>query len=320
MRASYSLGSLLSVFDVLSCVDAIRSPEPDTVWIPETWGVDSFSMMSTLSSRLSSRLGSSIVNIYSRSPTLIAMSAATVNSISQGRLLLGLGTSSLPIVEDLHGLKFEKPLLRMSEYIDIIRLALSGSKITFDGEFFHLKNFKLLTKPQNIPIYVAAINDKMVKLAWNKADGIIFYLRPLSELSASVDKLQKTRQIDVACQIITCVSDDAEKAIVRGKKTLAFYIAVGSIYRKFLSEHGYDVITCNIYDEYQRTGLSNIHELIPDSMLSDLAICGTPQTCLYQISRFTNAGITHPILQFNPVDNTRESFKLFSSTFSGELG
>ena len=183
MRIGCSLGSLLSVDQVLDCSKIISKTNLDSIWIPETWGMENFSMLSAVSNvTASQQIGSSIINIYSRSPTTIAMGAATVDALSNGRLILGLGTSSVPIVETFHGYKFEKPLQRMREYLEIIRLALSGAQINYSGIFFNLKNFTLLIKPKrkSIPIYVAAINKKMMDFAWDQGDGVIFYLRPLS--------------------------------------------------------------------------------------------------------------------------------------------
>ena len=193
MRLSYSLGSLLTVEQVLACSKKLGMLKSDTVWIPETWGMENFSMLSLASKENNfSKIGSSIINIYSRSPSLIAMGAATVDTISNKRLVLGLGTSSQPLVEDFHGDKFERPLNRMKEYVEIIRLILSGKMINYSGKIFSLKNFSLLIKPprNTIPIYLAAVNQRMVELSWKIADGVIFYLRPKSEIKSTLSKMQ----------------------------------------------------------------------------------------------------------------------------------
>jgi len=137
MRLSYSLGSLLTVEQVLVCSRKLNEFKPDTVWIPETWGMENFSMLSMASRENSfSKIGSSIINIYSRSPSMIAMGAATDDTISNKRLVLGLGTSSQPLVEDFHGDKFESPLKRMKECVEIIRLILRGETVNYSGEIF----------------------------------------------------------------------------------------------------------------------------------------------------------------------------------------
>ena len=321
MRLSYSLGSLLTIEQALECSKKLDKLKPDTVWIPETWGMENFSMLSLVSKEnLTSKIGSSIINIYSRRPSLIAMGAVTVDTISNGRLILGLGTSSQPLVEDFHGSKFEMPVKRMEEYVKIIRLIFAGKIINYSGEFFTLKNFSLLIKPprNNIPIYLAAVNQKMVELAWNVADGVIFYLRPKNELKSTLASMQAKKKIDASIQIITCVHPDSEKAINRAKKTLAFYVSVGKIYREFLASNGFENETKNIFEEYKKTGLKNNSELVPESMVKELCISGTPDECKKQLQGFYETGIDLPIIQFNPIDNVQESFDLVTSTFSEE--
>lgn len=318
MRIGCSLGSLLSVDQILKCSKFLSNSSIDTVWIPETWGMENFSMLSIISQNASKvKIGSSIINIFSRSPATIAMGAVTVDTISNGRLILGLGTSSSAIVEEFHGYKFQNPVRRMREYVEIINMIVSGNSINYSGKIFRIKNFSLLIKPprKKIPIYLAAVNQKMVELAWEIGDGVIFYLRPLEEMKDTISKMQSKRKIDVSCQIITCVSDDSEIAIDRCKKTLAFYIAVGKIYREFLSRNGFKKETHNIFDEYKKSGFQSIHELIPDSMLHSLSISGTPDDGIKQLKKFRETGIDLPIIQFNPVGNVIESFRLFSKTF-----
>ena len=321
MRIACSLGSLLSIDEVLQCSEIISKTNTDTIWVPETWGMENFSMLGAVSTKTTNqKIGSSIINIFSRSPSTIAMGAITVDSLSNGRLVLGLGTSSLPIVESFHGSSFEKPLQRMKEYVEIIRLVTSGKKVNYDGDIFKLSNFTLLIKPlrNEIPIYLAAINQKMVDLAWNIGNGVIFYLRPLNEMKQTISKMQSKKKIDVTCQLITCVSENSEEAIERAKKTVAFYISVGDIYRKFLAKNGFKNETSNIFEEFKRSGFKSNHELVSDSMLNSLAISGTPDECKRQLTSFVNAGIDQPILQFNPIGDTMDSFRLFEKTFLDE--
>ena len=321
MRIACSLGSLLSVEEVLQCTQIISDTKIDSIWIPETWGMENFSMLGAVANNTNTqKIGSSIINIYSRSPSTIAMGSATIDTLSNGRLILGLGTSSVPIVEDFHGEKFENPVQRMREYVEIIRLSLTKKQINYSGKIFNLKNFTLLIDPKrkSIPIYLAAINEKMVNLCWEIADGVIFYLRPLDEMKKIISKMQSQKNIDVACQIITCISNDSEEAIQRAKKTIAFYVSVGKIYRDFLANNGFKNETNNIFEEFKKSGFKSNHELVTDSMLKSLSISGSPEEAKIQLEKFRNAGINLPIIQFNPIGNTIESFSLLKKTLLDE--
>jgi alkanesulfonate monooxygenase SsuD/methylene tetrahydromethanopterin reductase-like flavin-dependent oxidoreductase (luciferase family) len=321
MRIACSLGSLLTVEEVLQCTELVAKTKIDSIWIPETWGMENFSMLGAVANiTKTQKIGSSIINIYSRSPSTISMGSATTDILSNGRLILGLGTSSVPIVENFHGGKFENPIQRMREYVEIIRLSLSKKQINYSGKIFNLKDFTLLIEPkrQSIPIYLAAINQKMVNLAWELGDGIIFYLRPLDEMKKTILKMQSERKIDIACQIITCVSNNSEDAIQRAKKTLAFYISVGKIYREFLANNGFKNETNNVFNEFKKSGFKSNHELIPDSMLNSLCISGSPEEVKLQLEKFRNVGIDLPIIQFNPIGKTIESFSLLKKTLLDE--
>ncbi|MEO2264330.1 MAG: LLM class flavin-dependent oxidoreductase, partial [Nitrosopumilus sp.] len=266
------------------------------------------------------KIGSSIINIYSRSPSVIAMGAATVDTLSNGRLILGLGTSSLPIIDDFHGYKFENPIQRMKEYVEIIRLILSGKQVKYTGEIFNLNGFSLLIKPkrETIPIYLAAVNQKMVDLAWNIGDGVIFYLRPLNEMKKTISKMQTRKKINITCQIITCVAEDSEKAVERAKKTVAFYVSVGKVYRDFLAKNGFKNDIDNIFAEFKKTGFKSNHQFVSDSMIKSLCISGNSEECKKQLQNFRQTGLDLPIIQFNPIGDTVESFKLFEKTFLDE--
>jgi alkanesulfonate monooxygenase SsuD/methylene tetrahydromethanopterin reductase-like flavin-dependent oxidoreductase (luciferase family) len=321
MRIACSLGSLLSINQVLDCSQILSKTSAEIIWIPETWGMENFSMLSMVSQKAPThKIGSSIINIFSRSPASIAMGAVTVDTISNGRLILGLGTSSMSIVENFHGYEFKNPVLRMREYVEIIKLILSGNPVNYTGKIFNLKNFTLLIKPprEKIPIYLAAVNQKMVELTWNVADGVIFYLRPIEEMKKTIQTMQSKRKIDVTCQLITCVSQDSELAINKCKKTLAFYISVGKIYRDFLAKNGFENETRNIFEEFNKSGFNSNHELVTDKMVNSLTIAGDPKNCITQLQKFKETGMDLPIIQFNPIGDVIDSFKLFSKTFFEE--
>ena len=310
MGASYGLGSLLGIRDLMRC--ASQTCKYDTIWIPETWGMDAVAMMSAVSQVSSCRLGSSILNVYSRSPASLAMAAATLDTLTGGRFVLGLGASSRAIVAGLHGMEYDRPLRRVRECAQIVRLALGGGRIDHAGQVYNTGGFSLLIKPTGpkVPVYLAAVSPRMMRLAWEVADGVILYLRPPSEMHSMIRDMQAARRIHVACQVITAVSHDAQAARKRARSTLAFYVSVGEVYRRFLAEHGYAEQTAAIHGAYRAGGLRAAVGAVPDAMLRDLTACGTPEECRASLERFTAAGVDEPILQFNPVGDIMESFEL----------
>ncbi|AIC14688.1 LLM class flavin-dependent oxidoreductase [Nitrososphaera viennensis] len=323
MKIGYSLGPLLSMEDVLRCASlADEQNNVDSVWVPESWGRESFSTLGAVAQATKRvRLGTSIVSIFSRTPATIAMGAATLDMISGNRTVIGLGTSTEAIVENWHGAEFEKPASRMKEYVECIRLMTSGEKVSYSGEFFKINNFKMLNAPprKHVPIFLAAVNRRMLALAAEKADGVILYMRPLEELEKTVPELKARAAADnfeVALSLICAVSDkEPEKARARAAKTLAFYVAVGKYYSRFLAENGYSDEVSRISAEYQESGGDAAAKQVSPEMLEALTVCGTKQDCRKALLRFSDSGVTLPILQFNPVERAESSFRELLSTF-----
>ncbi|MDQ3909615.1 MAG: LLM class flavin-dependent oxidoreductase [Thermoproteota archaeon] len=322
-KVGYSLGPLLSTHDMLLCAKlADKQANVDSLWIPESWGRESFSTLGAVSQITKKvRLGTSIVNIYSRTPATVAMGAITLDMLSNNRTIIGLGASTAAIVENWHGLQFRKPASRMKEYIHCLRLINKGEKVNYDGEFFKIKDFKILHRPQrtHIPIFAAAVNKKMVSIVSDLADGILLYLRPFEELKRTVGGLkQKTKgkDFEIACSFVCAVSNkDPAKARHRAARTLAFYVAVGKYYSRFLAQNGFKTEVEDINAEYRKTGSDSAAKFVSDRMLNSLVICGSSEECRESLSRFLSTGITLPILQFNPIDDSETSFKEMLSTF-----
>lgn len=317
MRLGFSLGTLLEHDEVLRCAKIADEHGAESVWIPESWGREAFVTLGSIA--VLTRhvlLGTGIVGIYSRSPASIAMAATTLDTLSNGRALLGLGASSKAIVENWHGMRFSNHVNRMREYVELVRLVCKGRKVSYNGRFSKIDNFKLGFKPVRewIPIYVAAVNERMLNLASDIADGAILFLRPIDELRQTINRLSKRKGFDIACVVMTAISDDPELARDRVRKTLAFYVAVGRIYSEFLASHGFADEVDQITSEYRKNDLENIHKFVSDRMLDAVAIAGTPEECRKRFNMFMEAGISLPIIQFNPIGGTENSFKQVLTT------
>ena len=323
-RIAYNPGSLLTMGEVLSFAKrADKNKRIHSLWIPESWGREAFASLGAMSQATRSvKLGSAIINIYSRTPATIAMAASTLDMLSQNRTILGLGASTPAIVEDFHGLEFAKPVARMREYIECIRAMIKGDKVNYDGKYVKARGFKLLYKPQRerIPIFVACVNSNMVSLASDLADGVLLYLRPMRELKETVMRIKlatrHNKSFEIGCILICAVSTrEPEKARARAAKTLAFYISVGKYYRNFLSENGFRKETEQIANEYIQNGLEAASRMVPQTMLDSLTVCGTADECAKSLSRFMSTGITLPIIQVNPVGGAESSIREILTTF-----
>lgn len=320
----YSLGPLLSMQEVLACAKMADSHQSvDSIWVPESWGRESFATLGAISQVTKRvKLGTSIISIYARTPATVAMAATTLDMLSGNRTIIGLGASTAAIVENWHGLKFERPVSRMREYIECLKLMASGEKVNYSGKFFKVNNFKILYQPQRkqIPVFMAAINKRMVKLASELADGVLLYLRPLDELKKTVADIKQNtkgkKSFEVASSFICALSNkEPEKARERAAKTLAFYVAVGKYYNKFLSENGFRDEVESITAEYGRGGADAAAKFVSDRMLDSLAICGSGEECRKSLTKFVSAGVTLPIIQLNPVGDSESSFREMLSTF-----
>ena len=323
VKIGFSLGTLLSVRDVLAISKLADSREVDSLWIPESWGREGFATLGAISQMTSKvRLGSGIISIFARTPATVAMAATTIDMLSNNRTVIGLGVSTEAIVENWHGTEFSKPLRRIDEYVTCVRQMVTGETVNYSGSFYKVNNFKLLHRPQRseIPIFIAAINKKMISLATQIADGILLYLRPYDELKRTVQNIRsirnKSRGFEIASAVICSISNDQPLlARQRAAQTLAFYVSVGKYYNRFLAANGFAKEVLEISNAYRLHGLREATNHVSESMLDSLTISGDSQQCLDSFKTLRSCGQTTIILQVNPVGDSESSFKEMLSTF-----
>ncbi len=165
-------------FSLAESIELTRTAEGlgyDSVWVPEAWGIDAVSVLGALAVKTERiRLGTGILNVFSRTPALLGQTAATLDAISGGRFILGLGTSGPQVVAGWHGLPFDRPLQRMRETVEIVRQVVRRQPLRFEGEIFRLsQGLKLLSHPlrDRIPIYLATLTPAGLRLTGELADG-----------------------------------------------------------------------------------------------------------------------------------------------------
>ncbi len=269
-------------------------------WLPETWGRDAVTTLSTIAHGTDEiGLGTSIMPVYSRSPALIGQTAATLQEVSGGRFRLGVGSSGPIVIENWHGTTFEKPLRRTRETVEIVKRVLSGERVTYDGEYFDLEGFRLRCEPpEPAPtVEAAGMGPKAVELAGRFADGwhaIFFTRRGLRDRLADFDRGSELGGRDRSEQRITlalpcCVDSDPERAKQLLKQHIAFYVGgMGTFYRDSLGRQGYGDTADEIYDSWQNGNRDSAIGVIPDSLLEELAVWGTPEDARERLRQFTD--------------------------------
>ena len=261
----------------------------ERAWLPESWGRNAAVTLTSIAERTEEiGIGTSIMPVYSRSPALIGMTAATLGEVSDGRLRLGLGPSGPIVIENWHGMEFGNPLRRTRETIDIIDQVLSGEEVSYDGEYFDLDGFRLRCEPpEPAPkIDAAGMGPKAVELAGRFADGWHALMLTEDGLSERYEDFRNGRELadkdpdgGRVTLSLTCMAlEDRERAreLVRGHA--AFYIGgMGTYYRDSMARQGYEDTAHEVYDKWQAGEKREATAAIDDELLDTLGAGGTPE-------------------------------------------
>ncbi|MGI0081183.1 MAG: LLM class flavin-dependent oxidoreductase [Nitrososphaerales archaeon] len=304
MKIGVSFGHGLAPSEVLAGAKVAEESGFASVWVSESTGFDSLSILGAIASQTRKmELGSGIVNIYSRSATQLAMASASIDELSRGRFTLGVGASSESVISEWHRLEYAAQLSRMKDAVQEIKEKLRGPR----GSSLHFRNETF------VPIVIAAVHNKMVLLAKEIADGVLFFLRPLSRLREDTRSIAK-ENFSVHASVVCCVSSDTRIAEERVRRTVAFYLAHGEHYRRFIQAHTslLEGTSSTIRDLWLKGKREEAARLVPREILDEVAIFGTPSECNRKIEQdyYTIDSLSTLALQFNPGENsTLESFK-----------
>jgi probable F420-dependent oxidoreductase len=247
------------------------------------------------------RLGTAIVPAFTRGPAVLALSAAAIADLAPGRFLLGIGSSSNVIVERWNGIPFERPYQRVRDVVRFLRDAFAGEKIAGDFDTFEAKGFKLGRVPEIAPkLMVAALRPGMLRLAGAEGDGAI-----LNWLSAA-DVAQVAPYVheggpgkELVCRIFVCPNDDAEVARAGARRSIAAYLNV-PVYQEFHRWLGRGDAMAECWERWAAGDRAGALEAIPDSVVDELIVHGTPAECRAHIQRYLDNGITTTSLSVLP--------------------
>jgi F420-dependent oxidoreductase-like protein len=300
--------------DQLQVVQEAERLGYDSVWAAEAYGSDAATVLAWLAAGTSTiKLGSAIFQIPARSPAMTAMTAATIDELSGGRMRIGIGSSGPQVAEGWHGQRFAKQLQRTREYVAVVRMALARERVDFHGETLTLplpdgpgKALKLMISPvqERIPIYLAAIGPKNTALAGEIADGWLptfFSPEHVGDfrrlLQEGADRAGRTLEdFDIAPNVTAYVSDDRELARNLMRPVLALYIGgMGSrkqnFYNNLVQRYGFEAAAKEIQDLYLEGKKAEAGDAIPDELIDMVSLCGPRDFVRERLAAFREAGV-----------------------------
>ncbi len=299
--------------DVISIAQQADSLGYHSFWTGESWGRDVFTVLTMVACHTENlRLGAGIVNVFSRTPALIAQTVASLDILSQGRAILGLGSSGRTVVENWHGVPFDSPLARTREYIDIIRMALAGGPVNHQGRFYRMDRFRMISPPvqERVPIYIASLGPKNLALTGELADGwlpIWTHLERLPGLKEDIGLAASKAGREIAdvtvAPYIMCYAASDPQDLAHGERLLrdhmVYYIGgMGSYYFDSFSRAGFASEAQAVRDAWSSGERERAAAAVSDRMLESVAVLGTPEQCRSQLARFRRAGADLPIATF----------------------
>jgi F420-dependent oxidoreductase-like protein len=317
MRLGLNLGywGLASDRDNVELVQGAERLGYSCVWMAEAYGNDAATVLAFLAAKTSTiELGSAIFQIPGRSPAMAAMTAATIDHLSGGRFRLGLGVSGPQVSEGWHGVRFDKPLGRTREYIDIVRMAMARERVEYHGEHYELplpdgpgKALKMIIHPlrEYLPIYLAAIGPKNLELTGEKCDGwlAIFYNPEFApELLASVqagkDKANRSdAPIDVTPTVPVVIGDDPQACADPCRGYAALYVGgMGSreqnFYNRLACRMGFEKEAGEIQDLYLDKKYAEAAAAVPFEFIDQTSLLGPIDRIAERMQALAASGVT----------------------------
>lgn len=306
-KVGISLWGGMTASNVVECVKFAERRGFSSAWMAEGHGWDAFSILTACAlSTKKIRLGTSIVSVFVRSAPTIALGAATVDAISEGRFILGLGSSHRVQVEPEHGLTYQKPMQRVRETVEIVRSLLRNGKISYKGNIYPQVDYDLWFTPirKEVPIYVAAVFPKMLELCGQIAQGALMVwntvgrTREAAEIlrSAAEKSGRKASDVELASLLSTSISEDAEAAIRGMRQLVAFYAGFFPRYNRLISESGFAKEVKEIREAWLSGRKEEASAIVTEKMAKELSIVGEPEECIKRLREYRRAGLALPIL------------------------
>jgi probable F420-dependent oxidoreductase len=275
------------------------------VWSSEANGADAFTPLTLASVWAPSlRLGTAIVPAFTRGPGCLAQSVGSLAQAAPGRLALGVGTSSNVIVEGWNGIPFEQPYQRTRDLVRFLRTALAGDKVTEQYETFSVRGFRLGVVPtEPVPILVAALREGMLRLAGREGDGAIVNWLSADDVATVAPIVHEAAPDgaprEIVARIFVAPVDDADTVRSMGRFAIAAYLNV-PVYAAFHEWLGRSDVLGEMWRLWKEGDRKAALAAIPDQVVDDLIVWGTPEACREHIQRYVDNGVTTPALALLP--------------------
>jgi|AntDeeMinimDraft_4_1070355.scaffolds.fasta_scaffold00085_61 alkanesulfonate monooxygenase SsuD/methylene tetrahydromethanopterin reductase-like flavin-dependent oxidoreductase (luciferase family) len=256
----------------------------DSIWMGELWGTSSVIKLSEIAARTNEvKIGTAIVNVFSRTPAVLAMTAATLDQVSDGRASFGVGTSTRVAIENVHGMSFERPVRRAHETIEIVQRILTDDEpVNYDGELLSVNGVPPVNR--DVPVYHAALGKANRRVVGRLCDGWMPHNIPFSELDdafavvedAASEAGRDPEEITIAPYVPAAVSDDGKEAYDAVRGHIAYYVGSGEGYRNAVAMQFPDRAE-QIAEAWQAGDRGDAASLVTDEMVHDLGVAGTPE-------------------------------------------
>jgi 5,10-methylenetetrahydromethanopterin reductase len=306
-RLGIAFSGVANPAEIVDCVKLAEILGYESAWVAEGHGGDQFAMLSACAAQTSRiLLGTSITSIFVRTVPTIAMAAATVDVISGGRFILGVGSSHKVQVEPEHGVPYGKPLTRVRESVAIIRALLRDGRVSYHGETVRIEGFDLWFTPLRpaIPIYLSAVFPRMTALCGEIADGVILTRSTLATAAQVRERLAEgakcagrdPNEIVVTSLLPTAVGRTRAEALDALRPGLAFYAGFFPRYNRMMAEHGFRDEAAAIAAAWSRGDRQAAERAVSDALIDATSVAGTAEHCRERIDAYRRSGIDLPIL------------------------
>ena len=289
------------------------------IWMTEGSGRDSLTQLTSIAMATKTIVaGTGILPIFSRTPLITAMSAAGLAAVSQGRFILGLGVGNRPATETGHGVRFNRPLDRMRETITIVRRLLQGEEVAQDGKVFRISGADLgdAAPTEKVPIYIAALGPRMLRLAGEMADGVLLSWTAASYLKEAIRQVREGAtsagrdpdEVEISGYVRVAVTDDMGAGRLSLQNQVARY-AGNSHYRNFFRYTGFHSEMDAAERAQERSNAAGMAEAITLDMQQEMGLVGSAQECRAGLEELRASGLAKPVVAPLPVGDLKSAYE-----------